>query len=82
MCSTLTCDFLFQDGGIRAGWAARALIGYVQHLDDGSLTGELESVVSDLLADLRHLCDALNLDWDEMDVRARRNYVAEIIGDL
>ena len=36
------------------------------------------SVILDLLADLRHLCDELGLDFGEIDKFARRQYLAEL----
>ena len=37
-----------------------------------------EACVSDMLADLRHLCDALGLDFGVLDDRAHGHYVAEL----
>lgn len=39
-----------------------------------------ENGICDLLADLRHLCDSLNLDFAELDLRAYRHYQAELYG--
>lgn len=37
-----------------------------------------EDGISDLLADIRHLCDLLGLDFSDLDSRAYRNYVSEL----
>lgn len=37
-----------------------------------------EDGISDLLCDLRHLADLLNLDFAELDARAYRNYCEEL----
>ncbi len=36
--------------------------------------------IADLLADLRHLCDALGLDFAELDSRAYDHYICELLG--
>ncbi|GAB5005044.1 MULTISPECIES: hypothetical protein [Mycobacterium] len=71
-----------RDNDTRAGWAARALIAYAKHLNEASLAEELETVVGDLLGDLRHLCDALQVDWDIVANRSELYYLAEIAGTL
>jgi hypothetical protein len=41
---------------------------------------EPETCIVDLLADLRHLCDALGgLDFNSLDVQAYRHYAAEVV---
>jgi hypothetical protein len=43
---------------------------------------ELQNVtICDMLADLRHLCDADGLDFAELDRRAYQHYCAELYGD-
>ena len=37
-----------------------------------------EDGITDLLTDIRHLCDAMKLDLAELDSRAYRHYLAEI----
>ena len=39
-----------------------------------------EKAIADLLADLRHLCDARRLDFAKLDRRAYRSYDAEMAG--
>ncbi|MBE5477993.1 hypothetical protein E3G68_005347 [Mycobacteroides abscessus] len=73
---------LQRDNNIRAGWAARALIAYANHLGDQSLVEELETVTGDLLGDLLHLFDALGLDWEEIRERGERFHREEVLGDV
>lgn len=67
---------------IRAGWAARALVAYAQHLGGASLTEEVEVAAGDLMGDLRHLFDALGIDWDAAVAVADGDYRDEIFGEL
>ena len=41
-----------------------------------------DEAVVDMLADLRHLCDARRLDFAKLDRRAYRNYADEMAGAL
>ncbi len=71
----------------RASWAARAL---VTHAAVTRNTGEpLGEVLSDLLADLRHLADLTDPDntpggenFEDADGSAQRRYGEEIRGEL
>ena len=38
-----------------------------------------EEGIADLLADIRHLCDLLQLDFAELDSRAYSNYSNELV---
>ena len=71
-----------RDNDIRAGWAARALVAYAQHLGNGSLTEEVETAATDLLSDLRHLFDALGVDWEAAVSSSDDHYRGEIFGQL
>lgn len=71
-----------RDNGARAGWAARGLAAYAVHLGGATLTEEISVAAGDLLADLRHLFDALGLDWDGALESAEVHYRAEIVGEL
>ena len=55
--------------------AKRALVAGYEDAED-------ESSVTDLLADVRHYCDALGLDYAVMDQRAHSHYLAEIEDQL
>lgn len=43
---------------------------------------EDEEAVTDLLADIRHLCDARDWSFEDIDIRAQRHYDAEIAGEM
>lgn len=70
------------DNDRRAVWGARALLGYASFVGRGKFTCELETTASDLLADLRHMYDALGLDWEDAMGSVERNYRSEILGEL
>lgn len=44
----------------------------------GTTNDEIASVLSDLVSDLRHLADAIGIEWDELDERAADHYAAEV----
>lgn len=74
------------DNTLRARWAGTAVKAYAQQT--GILHGEpVETAISDLLADLRHLVDALRdedgepLDFDELSELGGRRYAEELRGD-
>lgn len=69
------------DNERRAGWGAQALIGYATYMGKTSLEDELETTATDMLADLRHMFDAVGLDWDECLCAADVNYREEILGE-
>ena len=71
-----------EENDIRAGWAARALVAYAQHLGGASLSEEIEVAASDLLGDLRHLFDALGVEGDAAVASSDGHYRAEIFGEL
>jgi hypothetical protein len=54
--------------------AKRALMSAYEEADI-----EPDTCIADLLADLRHLCDRLTLDYAKLDRRAYRNYAEERI---
>lgn len=58
-----------------AGVAAKAFA-------DRTGKGEpLETVLSDMLADVYHLCDAVGFDFEELRARGFRHYQEEIEGE-
>ncbi|MFZ2238393.1 MAG: hypothetical protein WAV90_02475 [Gordonia amarae] len=59
-----------------AARAAHYLAPYV----DSESGGEIDSGFRDLLNDLRHLADALGLDFDTESASAQRSYRDEIAG--
>lgn len=61
---------------IRADRAEQALAYYrVAALREPEAS--IETVMSDFLADIRHLCDRLNLNLEQLDRIAHRNYLNE-----
>ena len=60
---------------MRANRVAPALVFYQDALQERGPLGE--TVLTDLLADLRHLCDRLRLDFATLDRMASLNYVNE-----
>lgn len=64
---------------MRALWAGLGVKAYAQQT---GLLNQEEPVtaIKDLLNDLRHLCDALNLDFEEISANSLRSYVEEVSG--
>jgi len=81
----LACDWgnpeaCQDDNTLRAELAGLALRAYAERT--GSLKGEpVETVLGDLFNDLRHLCDALDLDFDGLAGRDL-HYAAELRGEF
>ena len=63
----------------RAEWAYNGLktFAFETFSEDAETMEDAETVISDFLCDLRHLCRMNNLDYDEIDDRARRGAEAE-----
>lgn len=68
-------DDVRHDNTRRAGWALIALKAYAAEVG-----GDKESIVSDFLSDLRHLCDALGLEFYAESERGWRYYDEEARG--
>jgi hypothetical protein len=68
-----------QDNSARASFAALAVVAFVRRVGDA---GDLGTSISDLLGDLRHLCDALGLDYDSLDLHGLAHYNAELRGEM
>lgn len=62
----------------RSERAYRLLLIYEQQHDEGE---DHETAVSDLLADLMHLCDDYGIEWEEVTRRAAMHHEAESRGD-
>ena len=81
----LACDWgnaqaCQDDNNQRAAFAGLALKAYAKRT--GGLTGEPpETVIGDLLNDMRHLCDALDLDFDAL-AHNDMHYTAELHGEF
>lgn len=67
------------DNDARASFGAAVLVAYAERV--GGESNEVDTQLSDLLADLRHLCDALGLDYDAADATAHMHYCREIHGE-
>lgn len=63
----------------RALFAGVGLKAYAERA--GGTKTAAETVIGDLLADLRHLCDGLDLDFGSIDGQAYRRYNEEITGE-
>ena len=68
------------DNTRRAGFAVAALEGYAERIG-GADSEPVEQHIRDLLGDLRHLCDALGADFDELSNRGGGAYDDEIMTD-
>ncbi|GAB3162157.1 hypothetical protein GCM10027258_80620 [Amycolatopsis stemonae] len=72
------------DNGRRAGFAALAVLAFAYRV--GAINDRNDedpaTVIGDLLADLRHLADSLELDFDELDRRGLGHYVPELYGEF
>lgn len=68
------------DNTRRAGFALQGVGAYAAKT---RLAGDVDAreVIGDLLGDLRHLCDALGLDFAALDEDGREHYDAELRGD-
>ncbi|MFZ2530507.1 MAG: hypothetical protein WAX14_23120 [Rhodococcus sp. (in: high G+C Gram-positive bacteria)] len=67
-----------QQNALRALLAATALVPYVKRCRSGN--DGFEEQIADLVADLRHLADTLDVDWGDVDARVASNYAAELLG--
>jgi hypothetical protein len=67
------------DNTRRAGFVISALRAYSQKT---GMSGEdFETTISDMLGDMRHLCDALDVDFDAASERGGGHYEAEVTGN-
>lgn len=65
---------------VRALPAAHAVVGYADRI--GAADDDLRTAIADLVADLRHLADAVGVDWDDVSATADRDYSCEVEGDI
>ena len=70
------------DNNRRAGWGAKALLTYADATFGGAEGEDFETVIGDLMGDLMHLCDLLELDFAEMCEKGRGHYLPEIAGEF
>ncbi len=57
--------------------AKRALQASYEAVAPNTPTPDPEDAITDMLADLRHLCDGLNLDFAQLDRKAYKYYIEE-----
>jgi len=65
----------------KAAFADAALGPYAEVTGLGYPEPEMSEAITDLLSDLRHLCDREGLDFATLDDRAQRHYEDEIDGE-
>ena len=68
-----------QGNDARASFAAEALVVFTDRIGD---SGDIGTQIADLLANLRHLADAVGVDFYAADYTAARHYNAEIRGEF
>lgn len=68
------------DNSRRASWAAAALRPYGELVMPNGVTETPEVILSDLLADLRHLADAMGIDFDHAYGAACGHYYLDLTG--
>lgn len=71
-----TLEDLRHDNTIRAKLGITAILAYATE----SKSDDLDTVVSDMLADLRHAADALEIDFDDASSSADGYYSEELHG--
>lgn len=62
----------------RALLAATGLVSYAKRCRTSN--DEFEVLIADLMCDLRHLVDALSVEWDQVQHRVESNYAEECGG--
>ncbi len=83
MAADLTCRTdpvgIREDNNHRAGRALHALRAYIDRCY-GDSAEPIDQGLADLIGDLLHLCDLLNLDFAELEDKARGQYESELEG--
>jgi len=70
---------IVHDNTRRAGFALDALRGYADRIGAGG-SGPIEQDIRDLLSDLRHLCDAVGADFEDLTRLAASYHNSEVHG--
>lgn len=70
------------DNTLRARWAAEAVGTFAARTMNGGAGEAAHMVISDLLADVMHLCDVIGADFASLVERGRTHYDAELRGEL
>ena len=68
------------DNTARATWAAQGLVAFAERTNMVEAGEDIQTALADLLADLRHLCDAVGVDWELADSKGCTMYNDEISG--
>lgn len=76
----LNYEDIAEDNLTRAHFAIPAVKAFAKRTGLGG--EDVSTAISDLLADLHHLADALDLDWDALVERGDRHYQPELRGEL
>jgi hypothetical protein len=73
-----------RDNDARASYAASALVEYAAVVGDPMVRGreELGETIADLLGDLRHLCDALKINYEAAILAGMEQYDQELYGEV
>jgi hypothetical protein len=69
-----------QDNLVRARHGADVVLAFAHELDFGDVE-DWETVVGDLVTDLRHFCDLVDENFRELVERGLWHYRAELAGD-
>lgn len=73
-------DEVARDNQLRAVWASLAVLAYAERTYGSALMTEpISQTINDLLSDMRHLCDAIGLDFLDLACRGG-HYEAELTG--
>ena len=69
--------------GVRAGHAIPPLVAFARRTNvlNATMDERLDDLISDHLSFLRHLADALSLEYDELDARAATYYAEDVSGE-
>lgn len=62
----------------RAAWALLALSHFADVTGLDPVADDLHTALADFLADLRHLCDALDIDFGASDAHAHQHYLEDL----
>ena len=73
------------DNSLRASWAAAALKPYAEFVlgwQSGAINEDPSTAMQDLLADLRHLADAMGIDFEDVYANAAAHYHLDLEGRM
>jgi hypothetical protein len=70
------------NNAVRAGFASTGIIAFAKRVGLLNDEGGVETAISDFLGDLMHLCDALDITFEDMVSMGAFHYDAELRGEL